>query len=213
MPPVAAANIAHRTYCNAAGIRQTFDTQSVEAAVTRGTESCFHWDTSVSGGFSVTTSAEISGSIPGVADASASASRTAHFELSHKFGGKNCDSSTTTKTETIQFPTVTLPSHTAETYTFSQFQGKLDGLKYTATLDQHFADGTTKTTQISGTYRGVSYSSITQKYENYRENVHSCSGAFGTMLLAGTNATLISSAAVPDGAAEANSSAATALYP
>jgi len=123
----------------------------------------------------------------------ASVSSTAHFEASHTSGAKNCEHSSTTEKKTLTFPDVTLPKFTSETYSFTQFEGKVNNLKFTAIVDQTFSDGTTQSFPISGTYSGVSYSQIYQSFDDWTENVHHCGSA--AILAAGVNAnfTILSS--------------------
>ena len=76
--------------------------------------------------------------------------------------------------QTLTFPQVTLEPHTRTKYVYSQFQGALKALPYSATVEVTFTDGTNWTQVQSGEYAGTSYLSLDSYYTGYVKNVTSC---------------------------------------
>lgn len=174
LPPIAPTSVVRRPFCNAASFEQEFGRERTSAQVLTGTTSCFRWDISTTGGFEVTTSATVSGGVPGIGEAEASASATAHWALTAGAGSENCRESTAEETKEFEFPEVVLPPMTALTYTLTQYRGTLSAVRFEAVLDQHWSDGSTTSKTITGTYEGVSYSDVHQSFHDMR-TVDSCS--------------------------------------
>lgn len=186
LPPVAPTAIVRRSYCNGASSEQQFGIERTSRQVMTGSTSCFNWDVSTTSGSSVTVGAQISGGVPGFGVADMSSSATVHWELTAGAGGENCHESTEQVTQEFDFPVVSLPPKTAQTYTFTQFQGHLSGVSFQAVLEQHWSDLSITTTTISGIYEGVSYSGVVQSFHD-ESTVDSC-----TRRLAAENETVIS---------------------
>ena len=77
-------------------------------------------------------------------------------------------------TQTLSFPKVTLKPHTRTSYVYSQYQGALDQLPYTARVIVTFDDGSTWQETQSGVYKGTSYLSLDSYFTDEETGVKHC---------------------------------------
>jgi len=175
VPPAAPVAVGTRMYCNAADFPQQFADESASKDIQLGDNHCFHWDYSKTGGYSSDVEMEISAGVPLFEKEKVTVSTHQEMSFTADKGDQYCHSTVETDKYAFKFPSVTLPAKTAEEYTFTQWQGQLSQLDYTAVLDQYWSNGTTTTTKVTGTYYGVSYSTVDQSYQNER-TVDSCTG-------------------------------------
>lgn len=173
LPPVAPSNIVSQTYCNGLREEQEFAREEITKEITTRTMSCFHWDLSTTAGLGVTWSATITGGVPGLYSGEASSETNVHWQVTAGAGNENCRENTQQETRQIIFPVVIVPPRTSRWYTFTQYQGRLNGVSFSANLEQHWSDGDITTKSITGTYDGVFYSSLAQSYHDER-TVDSC---------------------------------------
>jgi len=141
--------VRSRVFCNDGphGLPAQEETES--ESVTTGSEHCL--TTSLETQFS--TQATISGGVPFLKEASASA----EWSLTAAVGLRNCWTETTTKETTLKFPGFTIPAFTRVRQSFSQWSGSLPSLPYTAVLRVTMTDGTIFERNVDGVYRGVRF--------------------------------------------------------
>lgn len=175
MPPLAPSQIFQIKHCNSHSTEREFAAMVATETISTGTRSCFHWDVSTTGGISATHSATVSGGVPGIGDAEASASATVSWEIAAAAGRENCRDNTAEKTMEFAYPVVSLPPRTAHAYTFTQFQGRLSSVRFEAVLEQTWSNNEKTNTAITGTYEGVSYSGIVETFHD-EEDVDDCVG-------------------------------------
>lgn len=109
--------------------------------------------------------------IPDLGEATAETS----WGISATLSFNNCKKSSSTLKQTLKFPDVTLDPRTRTSYSYTQWQGSLSSLPFTATFKAEFDDGTTFTKSESGVYKGTSYTSIHESWSHEEKNVTDCS--------------------------------------
>merc|ERR1712139_53103 len=94
---------------------------------------------------------------------------------------KNCHQHSSSSSTTLTFPSPTLDAHTRTSYQYTQWQGAVSDLPFTATLKVSFSDGSSITRTEKGTYAGTSYLSVQQSWTREEKNVQDCNKAFSLM--------------------------------
>lgn len=97
----------------------------------------------------------------------------ASWEVSASFSSNLCGDQTTEIEEKLTFPSQTISPYTRWTRTWTQWNGTLTALPYTATVLITYQDNRTKTVQERGLYKGVSYMSTKNVVTNFA-NVTCC---------------------------------------
>jgi hypothetical protein len=161
--------VASFDYCNDNDVERPFASSSRKVEETTGSDSCFTASFSQTFGASLTVKA----SIPDLAEVTGSA----HWELSATQEFKNCQKHSTTTTEEVSFPALTLAAHKQTEYRYTQWQGSLSSLPFTAVLRMTFTDGSTYQTTESGSYEGAAFMSIQQSWTDEKTGVTSCAQA------------------------------------
>jgi len=157
--------VASQDFCNDNDIARPFAGQTKETDETTGHDSCFEASFSENFGMSV----EVKAGIPELA-----VTATAHWDIGATQDFKNCEQHSKTSSSTITFPSPIMQAHTRTNYQFTQWQGKLSSLDYTATLRLDFQDGTYIDRQETGTYKGTCYMSVQQSWTDMETNVTNC---------------------------------------
>jgi len=161
--------VASFNYCNDNDVERPFASSSRNVAETTGSDSCFTASFSETIGASLTVEA----SIPDLADVSAET----HWEMSAQQEFTNCHQHSETTTQEVHFPALTLAAHKRTEYQYTQWQGSLSSLPFTATLRMAFTDGSTYQTTESGSYQGTAFMSIQQSWTDEVTGVTSCTQA------------------------------------
>lgn len=161
------AVIASQDFCNDNPVARPTAGQTLERDETTGHDSCFTAQFSEDYGMSV----EVKASIPELGDET----DTAHWDISATQTFENCHQHSTTTKQQFVFPSPTLQPHTRTSYQFTQWQGRLSDIPYTATLQLVFQDGQTMTRTENGSYKGTSFLSVQQSWTDYETNVTDCS--------------------------------------
>jgi hypothetical protein len=157
--------VRSRVFCNDGPHPLPATERTLSEVVTVGREACL--TTSLETQFSM--SITVKGGIPFIKEGEASAS----WGLTAGLGTKNCKTVTSTKNETLKFPSFDIPPYTRVRQTFSQWAGSLSSLPWTATLQVTTTDGTTFQQNKEGFYRGVSYNDVHLAY-NTDSDVTQC---------------------------------------
>jgi len=148
--------IRSRSFCNDGPHDLPATERILREVVTVGSETCLTTSLETQFSFGIT----ITGSVPFIKEASA----TAEWSLTAAIGTKNCWTETSTRNETLRFPSFQIPPYTRVRQTFSQWSGSLASLPYNAVLRVTMTDGTTFQRNIDGFYRGVSYNDVHLAY-------------------------------------------------
>jgi len=160
------AVIASQDYCNDNDVARPFAGQTLEKTETSGHDSCFTASATETFGESITVKA----GIPDLVDVTAEA----HWSISASQEFKNCQQHSTTSKSTLTFPSPSLAAHTRTSYQYTQWQGVLSELPFTATLQVTFRDDTSITRTENGHYKGTSYLSVQQSWTREQKGVTNC---------------------------------------
>jgi len=160
------AVIASQDFCNDNDVARPFAGQSISKTETSGHDSCFTASATETFGESLTVKA----TIPELAEVT----DESHWSISSTQEFKNCEQHSTTSKTTLTFPSPSLAAHTRTSYQYTQWQGVLSDLPFTATFQVTFTDGTSITRSETGTYKGTSYLSVQQSWTKEQKNVQNC---------------------------------------
>jgi hypothetical protein len=170
LPPVPLVAVDKFVFCNDNDEKRSFSAVSKTCSVTTGNS----WEFSFDEGFTFESETEVEASegIPGIEEGKGK--ETVTWGISVQAGQKVSGSEQHQQQMTITYPALTLEPHKATTYVYSQFQGKLPRLPYTAILRVSFEDGTHIDNPVSGVFTGSDYTEVTQSWEDEMNNVTSC---------------------------------------
>jgi len=160
------AVIAEKTYCNDNSEPRPTAGESEETTVTIGHDSCFTATFTETFGGSI----QVKSGIPVLGEVKAES----HWEISASQEFKNCNQKSTSTRKTVNFPSPTLAPHLRTSYQFTQWQGELSNLPFTATLEINFFDGSKIHRTQTGTYKGTSFSSVQQSWTREQTGVTDC---------------------------------------
>eukprot|EP00927_Polykrikos_kofoidii_P057341 TRINITY_DN5145_c0_g1_i1.p1 TRINITY_DN5145_c0_g1~~TRINITY_DN5145_c0_g1_i1.p1 ORF type:complete len:380 (-),score=34.23 TRINITY_DN5145_c0_g1_i1:22-1161(-) len=158
--------VASFDYCNDNDVPRQFVSSTLSKEETIGSDSCFTASFSETIGSSLTVEA----SVPTLADVTAQT----HWELSAQQEFQNCKNHSTTKTMGFTSPALTLGAHKRTQFRYTQWQGSLRSLPFTARLRMTFTDGSTYETTESGSYKGTAFLTIQQSWTKEKAGVTRC---------------------------------------
>jgi len=160
------AYIGSKTFCNANSFWRKFTQETLTKRVKEGSESCMKSTSFWQFGLSV----KSSGGIPLVAQVEKEAS----WVKSESTERSNCKTKLVEEARILNFPGPNMAPFTKADWVFSQWQGTLRRLPFTAVARITFKDGTRIYRRESGTYEGVSFQKIKENFENEETNITSC---------------------------------------
>lgn len=158
--------IASKTYCNSNSEDRKGAEEIETKTVTSGYDSCFHSTATETFGGSI----QVKAGLPGFAQTKAET----HWEVKAEQEFQNCKQTSETSEQHLKFPIQTIAAHTRFAYQFTQWQGQLQELPFTATLKIQFFDGSILTQAQSGSYQGAAYSEVSQSYTSEETHVTDC---------------------------------------
>jgi len=158
--------IGSKAFCNLTPLGQKGHAEKLVKRVKEGTESCMQSTSSRQFGMSVKTS----GGIPLVVQVETEA----WWKVSTSSTRSNCQTKVVETTRNLNFVSPWMKPFTKFDRVFSQWQGTLSRLPYTAVARITFTDNKSIYRRESGTYEGVSFQKIHDTAENYATNITSC---------------------------------------
>lgn len=159
--------VAARLYCNSNDHARPFAVLSERVSLTVANEACFTSASTQQYGASV----QISAGVPSLIEASGSA----RWDTASATETSNCQSDSATREQTIEFPSVTLEPRTRTRYSFMQWDGRLRGEAFRATLVVTFTDGTSWSRKgATGTFDAHSMTDMQEGWLEEEHNITSC---------------------------------------
>jgi len=162
--------IASQEFCNDNDVPRPFaGLPTQQAKVTTGHDSCFSASATETFGMSLSVTA----GVPAIE----SEKTTMSWSISGTQSFKNCDQHSTSSTSTLNFPSPSIAAHTRTSYQYTQWQGVLSSLPFTATLQVKFVDGSSINRTETGNYKGTSYLQVMQSWTKEQKGVQNCNNA------------------------------------
>merc|ERR1711862_124226 len=158
--------LAQQDYCNDNDEPRTFQGRKIVKKEIRGSDACYKFGFKEDYGAKL----EMSGSLPELVGLKGEA----HWDLGATQNFDNCEKKSTETTVTLAFPSPTIKAHTRTSYRYTQWQGKLLSLPFTATMVITFIDGSTVLKQQKGEYKGTDYCTVQQTWTHEEHDVEAC---------------------------------------
>lgn len=158
--------LAQQDYCNDNAEERAFQGRTIVKEELQGSDACYKFGFSENYGAKL----EMSASLPELV----SLKGEAHWDVGATQNFDNCEKKSTKTTVTLSFPSPTIKAHTRTSYRYTQWQGKLSALPFTATMMITFVDGSTVFREEKGEYKGTDYCTVQQTWTHEEHDVEAC---------------------------------------